>query len=136
MRCASFGVCVVLALAVAGYTEGQVKKKLPALAFDAKVVRLEEKQGVPSTLYYETSAEDGKKLGFTAGNTPITKGTRFVFVGPDGEKTFTQKTVLADEQAKMHLQKDRLVRVQVTAVEVEVLRFGPELKPQGIKRVR
>ncbi|HYT92694.1 MAG TPA: hypothetical protein VEL76_28515 [Gemmataceae bacterium] len=85
--------------------------------------------------YYETSLEDSKKLGFKAGDTPMTKVTKFVFVGPDG-KTFTQKTVLADEQAKKHLEKDSKIRVQVTGIEVEVLRFGPELKPQGIKRVR
>jgi hypothetical protein len=138
MRCSIFSACgiLIITLAVAGYTEGQGKKKLPALAFDAKFVKFEDKKGLPTKLYYEASEDDSKKLGFMAGNTPITKGTKFVFVGPDGEKTFTQKTVLADEDAKKHLQKESKIRVQVTGVEVEELRFGPNLKPEGIKRVR
>src|SRR5437762_2757415 len=111
MRCAMFSVCVVLTLAMAEYSEGQGKKKLAALAFDAKVVKVEEKKGVPTKLYYETSSEDSKQLGFMAADTPITKGTKFVFVGPDGEKAFNQTTVLADEQAKKHLQKDSKIRV-------------------------
>jgi len=134
MRCAVFSVCVIFALA--GYTEGQGKKKLPALAFDATVMKFAEKKGVPTKLHYETSPEDSKKLGFKGTNTPITKGTKFVFVGPDGEKKFTQKTVLKDEEAKKYLQNGSKVRVQATATEIEILRFGPELKPEGPKRVR
>jgi len=131
-----FSTSVVLTLAVAGYTEGQGKKKLPALAFDAKVVKVEEKNGVPTKLYYETSSEDSKQLGFMTADTSITKGTKFIFVGPDGEKAIPQKTALAGEQTKMHLEKDSKIRVQVTGIEVEELRFGPDLKPQGVKRVR
>src|SRR2546423_10831480 len=105
MRCAMFCAGVILTLAVAGYTEGQGTKMLPGLAFDATLVKFEEKKGVPTKVYYETSPEDGKKLGFMAGNHPVNKGTKFVFVGPDGDKTLTQKTVLADEEAKKHLEK-------------------------------
>src|SRR5256885_713996 len=104
MRYVTLSAGVILTLAVAGSTEGQAKKKLPLLAFDAKVVKFDEKSGTPTKLYYAVSAEDGKKLGFETSDTPITAGTKFIFVGPDGEKTFTSKTVLASEEAKKHLQ--------------------------------
>jgi hypothetical protein len=127
---------VILTLAVAGTTEGQGKKKLPALAFDATLVKFDDKKGTPTKVYYETSEEDAKKLGFKATDTPITKTTRFVFVGPDGEKTFTPAGVMKNEESKIHLQSGSRIRVQVTATEVEVLRFGPDLKPKGPQRVR
>src|SRR5262245_60237905 len=105
MRLAIFGAGVVLALVVAGAGEGQTKqKKLPALAFDAKFVKFEQKKGVPTKVYYV--AEDGKKLGFTNGDTPITSNTKFVFVGPDGEKTITLKALLKDERVMKYLQPD------------------------------
>jgi hypothetical protein len=134
MRFLVFGV--ILSLAVTGSTQGQRKKKLPALAFDARLIKFDEKNGMPTKAYYETSLEDSKKLGFKTTDTPITRGTRFVFVGPGGDKVFTQKTVFADKEARQHLQKDSMIRVQVTAIETEELRFGPALKPQGPRRVR
>jgi hypothetical protein len=136
MRVVFLSAFVILTMAVAGPTEGQVKKKLPALSFDCKLVRFDEKKGVPTKLYYETSEEDGKKLGFKSTETPITKNTKFIFVGPDGDKTFTQAAVMKNEEARKFLQPDSKIRVTVTALEVEVLRFGPDLKPQGPKRAR
>ena len=136
MRCAMFSACVVLSLAVAGYTEGQGKKKLPALAYDAVVVKLDEKKGFLTTIYYETSPEDKKALGIGSSDAKITKSTKFIFVGPAGEKNFNQRSVLADPEVKQHLQKDSKFRVQTTAVEAEEIRFGPELKSQPPKRVR
>jgi len=136
MRCAAFGVCVILSLAVAGSTEGQGKKKLPALAHDATLVKIEIKKGTPTKVYYECSEEDRKKLGYKKGDHPITRATKFIFVGPNGEKTFTQKTVLADENAKTHLEMGSKIRVQLSGIECEELRFGPNLKPQGIRRAR
>ncbi len=147
MRWALLGVFVILCLAVsAGETGAQVKKKprppvkppakLPALAFDAKFVKMEETRGMATKLFYAASEEDSKKLGFKAGDHPVTRATKFVFVEEAGEKTLDQKTVLADAEAKKHLAADKAIRVQTTATEIEVIRFGPGLKPEGIKRVR
>jgi len=136
MRCATMVACVILGLALVGHTEGQGKKKLPALAHDATLVKIEEKKGVPTKVYYECSAEDSKRLGYKKGDHPITKATKFVFVGPSGEKKFTLKTVLRDDEAKKYLENGSKIRVQLSGIECEELRFGPDLKPQGIKRVR
>jgi len=135
MRLLMFGACVVLTLALAASTEGQ-GKKLPALAHDATLVKIEDKKGTATKVYYECSEEDGKKLGYKKGDHPITKNTKIIFVGPDGDKTFTQKTLLASEEAKKYLEKGVKIRVQLSGIECEELRFGPDLKPQGIKRVR
>jgi hypothetical protein len=90
MRLAMLCACTVLSLALVASTEGQGKgKKLPALAHDATLVKIEEKKGTPTKVYFECSEEDGKKLGYQKGDHLITKNTKFIFVGPDGEKTFT-----------------------------------------------
>jgi len=136
MRVAIVGAVVLLALALTGPTQGQGKKKPPALAYDARVVKLETKGGVPTAIYYKTSEEDQKKIGVGSADIPITAATKFVFVGPDGDKNFTNKTVLADSEAKKYLQRDQQVRLQLTAIEAEIVRFGPNLKPQPPKRVR
>jgi hypothetical protein len=138
MRFSMLGACVVLILALVASTEGQGTKgkKLPALAHDATLVKIEEKKGTPTKVYFECSEEDGKKLGYKKGNHAITKATKFIFVGPDGEKNFTQKTVLADEEAKKHLEAGSKIRLQLSGIECEELHFGPDLKPQGIKRMR
>jgi hypothetical protein len=136
MRCAFFGAAVIVTLAMTGPVEGRAKKKLPALAFDATVVKLEEKKGVPTKIYYETLPEDKKKLGIGHADSRITKGTKFIFVGPAGDKTVTQKAALADAEMKEYLQKDKKIRVQVTATQAEEIRFGPELKARPPKRVR
>jgi hypothetical protein len=138
MRCVAFVGCVVISVALVGYTEGQGKgkKKLPALAHDATLIKIEEKKGMPTKVYYECSLEDSKKLGYKKGDHPITKATRFVFVGPSGEKNFTQKTVLRNDEAKKYLEAGSKIRVQLSGIECEELRFGPDLKPQGVKRVR
>jgi hypothetical protein len=135
--CAGLILCGVLSW-TAGPSQGQTKTKVkpPALAYDAAMVRYDEKKGAMTHIYYETSPEDNKKLGIGKADTPITKNTKFVYVGTDGEKKFNQKTVLADADAKAALEKGKQVRMQVTALEVEELRFGPELKPAGPKRVR
>jgi hypothetical protein len=135
MRYTIFSVGVVLCLALTGSVQGQ-DKKMAALAFDAKFVKFEEKKGVPTKAYYEVSAEDEKKLGFGKDDKPVNAKTKFIFVGPDGEKTFTSKTLLQSDEAKKHLQADSKIRIQASAVEVEELRFGPDLKPQPPKRVR
>ena len=136
MRVVLSGVVVILVVAMTGSVEGQGKKKLPALAFDATIVKLEDKKGIPTQIYYETSPEDKKALGIGSSDSKITKATKFIFVGPDGEKTVTQKSALADAEMKQHLEKDKKIRVRVTAIEAEEIRFGPELKPQGPQRVR
>jgi hypothetical protein len=138
MRRVAFVGCVVVSVALVGYTEGQGrgKKKVPVLAHDATLVKIEEKKGVPTKVYYECSLDDSKKLGYKKGDRPITRATTFVFVGPSGQKTFTQKTVLRDDEAKKHLEAGSKIRVQLSGIECEELRFDPDLKPQGVKRVR
>src|SRR5262245_32131607 len=105
--------CVFVALA-AGVADGQTKKKKPptrppakklaALAFDAECVKLEEKAGTISKLFYSVSEENSNKLGFKKGDHPVNRSTKFIFVQESGEKPFDQRTVLADEEAKKHLQ--------------------------------
>ena len=136
MRFAALVVCVTLSVALAGQTQGQGKKKLPALAHDATLIKIEETKGMPTKVYYECSLEDSKKLGYKKGDHPITRATKFVFVGPSGQKNFTHKTVLRDDEAKKYLEAGSKIRVQLSGIECEELRFGPDLKPQGAKRVR
>jgi hypothetical protein len=135
MRVVGF-IVAVLAVSLPGEAEGQ--KKLPALSYDAKLVKFDTaaKGGPPTKVWYEVSAADEKTLGFKRGDQPVTARTRFVYVGAAGTKNFTQKTVLTSEEGKASLMKDALIRVQATAVEAEEIRFGPGLKPTPPKRVR
>jgi hypothetical protein len=126
---------VLLVLGLAGDSEGQGKKPA-AVAFDAKFVRFDlSKKGLPARIRYQPSPEDAKKAG-RAGNHAITARTRFVYVGPEGETKFTNKTVMDGEEGKTYLVEDAKIRVQVTATEAEEIRFGPELKSEPFKRVR
>lgn len=135
MRLFLSGACVILSLAVVGTSSGQ-GKKLPALAHDATLVSIDEKKGIPTKVNFECSEEDGKKLGYKKGHHAVTKATKFIYVGPDGEKSFTQKTLLGDADAKKSLEKGAKIRLQLSGIEVEEMRFGPNLKAEGVKRVR